>query len=421
MIGVSTVENIDSDTATTPPPADRPPAGSGAPHKGWLRTIQTQARSNLRQYGMVVALLLIVLLFQGLTNGILLKPLNVTNLIMQNSYILALAIGMMLVIINGHIDLSVGSVAAFVGATVGVMIVKWHLPWYVAVAAALGMGLVIGVWQGFWIAYVRIPSFIVTLAGMLIFRGLTMTLLQGQSLAPFPKGFRDIASGFIPDIGTGRPHLLTLVLGVAATLVVAWNEWRARRRRLSYGLPGGAIGWFFAKIVLLGVVINAFTYVLAVYEGLPNVGLLLIALIVIYTFAMNNSILGRHVYAVGGNEKAALLSGVKTKRTTFLVFVNMGLLAALAGLIFAARLNAATPNAGTNFELDAIAAAFIGGASASGGVGTVVGAIVGGLVMGVMNNGMSLIGLGIDWQMTIKGLVLLLAVAFDVYNKNRSK
>lgn len=396
-------------------PAPAPASPSGPPRAGLL------ARGNMRQYGMISALVAIVVLFEILTDGILLKPLNVTNLIMQNGYVLVLAIGMMLVIINRQIDLSVGSVAAFVGAITGVAIVNWGLPWPLVVVVALAVGALIGAFQGFWVAYARIPSFIVTLGGMLLFRGLSMVVLEGQSLAPFPTGFRQLGSGFIPEIGGGDLHLLTIVLGVAGAAVIVWNDWRSRSRRLSYGLSVPDLHWFALKAVAITAVICGFAWILAVYQGLPIVGLLVIALTVVYSFITAGTIMGRHIYAVGGNERAAELSGIATKKTTFLVFVNMGMLAALAGLLFAARLNAATPKAGVNFELDAIAAAFIGGASASGGVGTVVGAIVGGLVMGVMNNGMSLLGLGVDWQQAIKGGVLMLAVAFDVYNKNKSK
>ncbi|RCG30496.1 sugar ABC transporter permease [Sphaerisporangium album] len=379
------------------------------------------SRGGLRQYGMIGALVVIVVLFELLTDGILLKPLNVTNLIMQNGYVLVLAIGMMLVIINREIDLSVGSVAALVGALTGVGIVSWGLPWPVVVVLALAAGGLIGAFQGFWVAYMRIPAFIVTLGGMLLFRGLSMVVLQGQSLAPFPAGFRQIGSGFVPEFGGDDLHLATVLLGIAAAGVLVWNDWRSRARRRVYGLSVPDLRWFVLKAVTIVVVIGAFTWVLAVYQGLPIVGLVVIVLTVAYSFVMTSTVMGRHVYAVGGNERAAQLSGIATKRTKFWVFVNMGVLAALAGLMFAARLNAATPKAGTNFELDAIAAAFIGGASASGGVGTVVGAIVGGLVMGVMNNGMSLLGLGVDWQQAIKGGVLMLAVAFDVYNKNKSR
>ncbi|WP_166242588.1 multiple monosaccharide ABC transporter permease [Paenibacillus turpanensis] len=385
-----------------------------------MGTVVNLFKSNIRQYGMIVALVLIVLLFQFLTEGILLKPLNLTNLILQNSYILILAIGMVLVIITGHIDLSVGSVAAFVGAVAAIMIVQWQLPWFAAVILALLLGALIGAWQGYWVAYVKIPSFIVTLAGMLLFRGLTMVVLEGQSIAPFPEGFQSMASGFIPNIGSSEFHVASLLIGAVLSALFIFNELRTRRTQLSYGFEVLPQGLLWIKMVAITVVIMLFTYVLASYEGIPNILVMLFFLVLLYSFVTNRTVAGRHVYAIGGNEKAARLSGVKTPRVTFWVFVNMGVLAALSGLVFAARLNAATPKAGVNFELDAIAACFIGGASASGGIGTVVGAIIGGLVMGVMNNGMSLIGLGIDWQQGIKGLVLLLAVGFDIYNKNKS-
>lgn len=371
---------------------------------------------------MIIALVFITVLFQILTDGILLKPLNITNLILQNSYILILAIGMVLVIITGHIDLSVGSVAAFIGALAAIMMVDMQLHPFVAVILSLLIGALIGAWQGFWVAYVNIPAFIVTLAGMLLFRGLTMIVLGGQSIAPFPKSFQKISSGFLPDwFGGGSLHILTLVLGILLSLLVVWQEYRERRTRIKYRFEVPALWIFGLKLAALVVVLNLFTYVLATYHGIPNILVILFFLIVIYSFVMNRMIAGRHIYALGGNEKAAKLSGVKTKKVTFWVFVNMGALAALSGLIFAARLNSATPKAGTNFELDAIAACFIGGASATGGIGTVYGAIIGGLVMGVMNNGMSLIGLGVDWQQGIKGLVLLLAVAFDIYNKSKTQ
>jgi putative multiple sugar transport system permease protein len=381
-----------------------------------------QFKANIRQYGMIIALVMIMLLFQVLSSGILLQPLNVTNIILQNSYILVLAIGMMLVIIIGHIDLSVGSIAAVIGAVSAILMVQWQVPVWIAVIVCLLIGALIGAWQGFWIAYVGIPSFIVTLAGMLLFRGLTMVVLKGQSIAPFPKSFQGISAGFIPEWFTGVSgiQLTTVITGVVVSLILIWNELQHRRTQRQYKLQSTPVGWLIAKLAVLIVVLNAFMFILASYEGIPNILIILVLLIAIYTFITNRTIAGRHIYATGGNVKAAALSGIKTKRVTFMVFVNMGVLSALAGLIFAARLNAATPKAGNLFELDAIAACFIGGASATGGVGTVIGAIIGGLVMGVMNNGMSLIGISIDWQQAIKGMVLLLAVAFDFYIKNRS-
>ncbi|MET9883316.1 multiple monosaccharide ABC transporter permease [Streptomyces sp. NPDC006430] len=378
-------------------------------------------RGNIRQYGMLVALALIVVVFQIWTDGILLQPLNVTNLIQQNSYILILAIGMMIVIIAGHIDLSVGSLAAFVGAAAAVMMVKHDVPWPLALTAALLIGAAAGAWQGFWIAYVGIPSFIVTLAGMLLFRGGTQILLQGQSVAPFPKGFQEISSGFLPEVGPRTDyHNLTLLLGLVVLVVAVLQEVRGRRQAARYGLDLLPLGFFLAKLGAIGAAVLVFTLLLASYHGFPIVLLILGVLLVAFGYLMRNSILGRHTYAIGGNEAAAKLSGVKSKRVVFLAFVNMGVLAALAGMVFAARLNAGTPQAGINFELEAIAAAFIGGASASGGVGTVLGALIGGLVLGVLNNGMSLVGIGTDYQQVIKGLVLLAAVGFDVYNKRKA-
>ncbi|WP_254904041.1 multiple monosaccharide ABC transporter permease [Streptomonospora nanhaiensis] len=384
-----------------------------------MEAIRELLRSNARQYGMVIALAVIVVLFQILTGGLLLRPLNITNVIMQNSYVLILAIGMMLVIVTGNIDLSVGSVVAFTGAVAAVLLTDVGLPVYVVIPLALAMGGLIGAWQGFWIAYVHIPAFIVTLAGMLIFRGATLIVLGGRSVGPLPDSLRMWASGFVPDVVPDGPHLLTLALGAAGAAALVWIQWRVRARSLRHGLPAPAAGLTAAQSAATVVVVMLFAYALADYNGIPVVGLLLLVLIVGYSFLMKSTTIGRRVYAVGGSEKAARLSGVKTQRTTFWVFVNMGVLSALAGLVFTGRLNAATPGAGEMFELDAIAAAFIGGASASGGVGTVMGAIVGALVMGVMNNGMSIIGLGVDWQQAIKGLVLLAAVAFDIYNKRR--
>ncbi len=406
-------------TGTTPQTGKAAPAAADRPA---LRTLLAGAlRGNVRQYGMLVALALIVVLFQIWTDGILLQPLNVTNLIQQNSYILILAIGMMIVIIAGHIDLSVGSLAAFTGAAAAVMMVRHQVPWPVALVACLLIGAAAGAWQGFWISYVGIPSFIVTLAGMLVFRGGTQIMLQGQSIAPFPRGFQKIGSGFLPEVGPRTDyHNLTLLLGAAVLAVALLQEVRGRRQAASYGLELLPTGLFLAKLAAVTAAVAVFTLLLASYHGFPIVLLILAVLLFGFGYLMRNSILGRHTYAIGGNQAAAELSGVKSKRVVFLAFVTMGVLAALAGLVFAARLNAGTPQAGINFELEAIAAAFIGGASASGGVGTVLGAIIGGLVLGVLNNGMSLVGVGTDYQQVIKGLVLLAAVGFDVWNKRRA-
>ncbi|MFC4388691.1 multiple monosaccharide ABC transporter permease [Gracilibacillus marinus] len=385
-----------------------------------MQTIINLFRSNMREYGMVIALVLITGLFFVLSDGINLTPLNLTNLILQNGFILVLAVGMVLVIITGNIDLSVGSVVAIIGAVAGVLIINNNVPVWLAVILALLAGALIGVWQGFWIAYVGIPSFIVTLAGMLIFRGLTLYLLDGQSLAPFPDSFQKISSGFLPDVfGSGGLHLTTIILSIILSIVLVYLEFSKRKTQIEYQFDVVPLWVTLAKLAALIFVINWFAYQLALNKGIPTVLVIVFLLIIIYTFIMKNTIMGRHVYATGGNKKAADLSGIKTKRVVFWVFVNNGVLAALAGLMFAARLNSATPAAGNMLELDAIAAVFIGGASMAGGVGTVIGSIVGGLVMGVMNNGMSLISIGIDWQQFIKGLVLLIAVGFDVYNKRK--
>ncbi|WP_405096703.1 multiple monosaccharide ABC transporter permease [Oceanobacillus sp. FSL H7-0719] len=385
-----------------------------------MTNLKQMMSKNMKSYGMIIALVGIALLFQILTNGILLTPLNITNIIMQNSYIIIMAIGMMIVIITGEIDLSVGSVAAFVGAMAGVFLVSLDLPIILSIALCLIIGAAIGAWQGFWVAYFNIPAFIVTLAGMLIFRGLTLVVLQGQTIAPFPDEFRSISSAFLPDIFGGESlNLLTIVIGIVLTIIYISIEFKHRKADRKYGIVHTSNMLFFAKLLILAVVINLSTYMLALYAGTPYVLIILFVLIIGYTYIMNNTVLGRHVYAVGGNENAAKLSGVKTKKIKFLAFVNMGIMAALAGIIFAGRLNAATPQAGNLFELDAIAAAVIGGASMTGGVGKVFGAVIGALVMGVLNNGMSLMGIGIDWQQAIKGLVLLAAVAFDVLSKNK--
>ena len=382
---------------------------------------------QLRQIGLFIALIVIVAFFQiaeiasGL-GGITLRPINVSNLIVQNSYILILAIGMVMVIIAGHIDLSVGSVVAFVGAMAGVMITQWHVPWWLAIVLCLGIGALVGMWQGFWIAYFRIPAFIVTLAGMLTFRGLTQIALQNQQISPFPDEFRALGSGFLPDLGGGVSLLepLTVGIGILATLLVIAQGIRQRAARKKFDVEDEPFAWYVAKLIFTSILILLITYLLASYNGTPIVLIVLGVLVVAYSAIMSRSVFGRHIYAIGGNLNAAALSGVKTKRVTFLLFVNMGVIAALAGLVFTAQLNLANPKAGDGFELDAIAAVFIGGAAVTGGIGTVTGAIIGGLTIGILNNGMSILGVGSEFQQLIKGLVLLAAVAFDVYNKRRS-
>jgi len=388
---------------------------------------QRRFRLNLRQSGIYVAFALIVVLFTVLTNGDLLEPANISNIVVQNSYVLILAIGMILVIISGHIDLSVGSVVAVTGAICAVLTVSWGLPWWLAVLLTLGAGAIIGAAQGYWIAYFGIPAFIVTLGGMLVFRALTLTVLGNQGIGPFPDEIRTLANGFtdgyLGNVGLGPlggADIVSLLVGILAVIGFAIVQWRTRRARLGYGQTVEPFPLFAGKIVLAAAVVLFVVVQLARFRNLPWVLMLLAVLVLAYSLMANRSVFGRHIYAVGGNLQAATLSGVRVKPVTFWVFVNMGVLAALAGVIFAGRLNQAGPTAGTSFELDAIAAAFIGGAAVQGGVGKVIGAITGGLIMGVINNGMSLIGAPSERVMLVKGLVLLAAVAYDVWTKRRA-
>ena len=391
-------------------------------------SVGTYLKNNMRQYGLLLALVANMAFFQVVTDGTMMKPLNLTNLVLQNSYVVIMALGMLLVIVAGHIDLSVGSVAAFVGALSAVMIVNWDMSVWVVLPICLVVGGIIGAMQGFWIAYWRIPSFIVTLAGMLVFRGLTLWLLDGRNVGPFPKSFQTLSTGFVPDffpfiatsLGLERFNGLAFVTGILAAVAVVWLGIRARRRAAAYGMVDEPFGFFVGKNVLIAAAMILFATIMATYRGLPNVLIWMGVLVVIFMFITNSTTVGRRIYAIGGNEKAAKLSGINTDRLVFLTFVNVGVLAAFSGMIVAARLNSATPKAGVGFELDVIAAVFIGGASMSGGAGTIIGAVVGAFIMGVMNNGMSLMGIGIDYQQVIKGLVLLAAVIFDVYNKSKS-
>ncbi|HAX39309.1 MAG TPA: ABC transporter permease [Clostridiales bacterium] len=388
-----------------------------------MKSIKSLLRGNIRQYAMIIALIVVVIIFQFLTKGILLKPLNISNLIQQNAYVLILAIGMLLCILTiGNIDLSVGSVVGLVGALSAIFILKMDMPVWIAIILSLMAGFVIGAWQGMWIAYIGVPAFIVTLGGQLIFRGLTMVALQGTSLAPLPASYTFMAAGLVPDIANIEGiNLLALLAGGIACILFILNEFSKRKNKKRYNFDVPSFGAFLFKLLAITSVILAFSYALALYRGIPTVLLIVVALVMIYTFVTDKTIPGRHIYAYGGNPKAARLSGIKTKRVLFWVYVNMGVLAALAGIVFTGRLNSATPKSGNGFELDAIAACFIGGASTTGGIGTVVGAIVGGLLMGVLNNGMSIMGVSIDWQQAIKGFVLLIAVGFDVISKMRAK
>ncbi|MDR2506360.1 MAG: sugar ABC transporter permease [Oscillospiraceae bacterium] len=380
---------------------------------------------NLKQYMMLLMLVIIIAMFQLLTGGKLLMPMNVSNIIFQNAYVVILAIGMLMCILSGgNIDLSVGSVVAFVCACAGTFIITWKWNPYASMLLCLGIAIVIGVWQGFWIAYVRIPAFIVTLAGMLLFRGLTLVMLNGMTLAPFPPAFLGFSTGFLPDFFSKiNPFALnnatSLVVGVLLSVGFCVHQVITYANRKRKGYATDSILALALKLVIISAVLVALFYTLGRSRGIPTVLITLGILLLAYSFITSSTVMGRHLYALGGNEKAARLSGVKTKWLLFLAYVNMAFLAGVAGLVFAARLNSASPQAGQSFEMDAIAACYIGGASAYGGIGTVGGALIGALIMGVLNNGMSIMGIDSNWQQVIKGLVLLAAVAFDVISKQR--
>jgi putative multiple sugar transport system permease protein len=417
------------DTADRPDTKAQDPAG---PRTAQAPGIAHYLSSNLRQYGLLLALITVMAFFQITTDGTLLRAINVTNLLLQNSYIIIMALGMLIVIVAGHIDLSVGSVMGFIGALAAVLIVNFDQNIYLTGVICLATGALIGAAQGYWVAYWNIPSFIVTLAGMLVFRGLSLLLLEGQSVGPFPREFQIIANGFVPDVfpesvgvtlaalfGVRQINTLALLTGLVAAGLIIWIGLRKRAANRAYGMDEEPGVIFYTRTLIVAAALVFVMYKLSQFRGLPNVLLTMGVLALVYAFVTENTVVGRRIYALGGNRKAAQLSGIKTRRLTFLAFTNMGFLAAAAGMVFAARLNTATPKAGFALELDVIAAVFIGGASMSGGGGTIGGAVIGAFLMGVLNNGMSIMGIGIDYQQMIKGLVLLAAVVFDVYNKNK--
>ena len=375
---------------------------------------------NVQQSGILLAFVVIVVLF-SVMNPSFLSPGNITNIVLQYSYVLVLATGMLFVIVLGQIDLSVGSVVAVTGALSAVLVIKMGMPWWVGILAAIVFGLIIGAWQGFWVAFVGIPGFIVTLAGMLLFRGLTYQILQNVSLSPFPKTYYNVANGFLNGLLGGNGFdLFTLLIFAIGVIGFAYSQWRTRQARVHYNQNVEAMWIFVAKIVLIGAIVMWFGNQLAHSRGLPIVLILLAVLVLIYGILAGSTTFGRDVYAIGGNKTAAALSGINVKMVSFWTYVNMGFLAAVAGVIYSARMNGAQPGAGNMFELDAIAACFIGGASTTGGIGKISGALIGGLIMAVLSNGMQLMGASTSTQQIVKGLVLLVAVAFDVYNKRRA-
>ena len=398
---------------------------------------QALAGVDLRQNGIFLALIALVAFFAATTpNAASITPDNISNLVVQNGYILVLAIGMVMIIIAGHIDLSVGSVAAFIGAVAGIFVVRpleqdgWEwlpqFPWWAGIIAAILVGALVGAWQGFWVAYIGIPAFIVTLAGMLLFRGAALMALQNTNIGPFDPAFRAIGNGFLDKsnsigsaIGITQMNGMAIIVTAIGILALLWNQFSIRRGRIKYEQPVEPRTWFYAKLLILATMIGYVGVQLARANGIPFTLILLIVLIIVYSTIMKSTTFGRHVYAIGGNLNAAILSGINVRKVNFWLFVNMGALAALSGILITARMNLAVPKAGDGFELDAISSVFIGGAAVTGGIGTVVGSMVGGMIQGVLANGMNLLSVGIDKQMAIKGLILLFAVAFDVWSKKR--
>ena len=381
--------------------------------------------NNSKQYGIVGALVVIVLVFEFLTKGVLLKPNSFVSLIQQNAYVIILAIGMVMVIIATHIDLSVGSIVAFVGGVCAILMERQGVNWMLAILISLVVSLIIGCWQGFWVAYVGIPGFITTLAGMLIFRGLA-TVIVGESVPITSPEFRGIARNYLPQLlGWWGPFDgLTIVVGIACIALFAWSQLRRRGKVAKAGLTPEPMALTVTKIVIATLLIGFVTYLLALsgnadQGGIPIMLVILGVLVFVYNFILTRTVFGRHVYAVGGNRKAAILSGINTKRVDFTLFVHMGFLSAIAAVCVLSRLSSATAQAGMEFEMDAIAACFIGGTAVTGGVGTIPGAVVGALVMGVINQGLSIMGVDTAVVKTIKGLVLLGAVAVDILSKRK--
>ncbi|RKI82866.1 sugar ABC transporter permease [bacterium 0.1xD8-71] len=389
---------------------------------------KTKAIDYIKKYTMILMLILITAFFAWRTSGAILLPMNVSSLISQNAYVFILATGMLLCILTGgNIDLSVGSVVCFVGAVGAVLMVNMGVNLVVSIILMLLLGVVIGAWQAFWIAYVRIPPFIVTLAGMLMFRGLSNTVLEGMTISvkectTFVKLFGGGADCYIPDFfGGASLNVTCLVAGIVAVIIYVVAQLRSRMNKIKKGYETEKFATMIVKTVLISAVIFAFSLRLAQHKGIPSVLIWVLLVVIVYSYITSNTTVGRYFYAVGGNEKATKLSGINTNRVYFLAYLNMGLLSALAGMVTIARMTSAQPTYGQNYEMDAIGSCFIGGASAYGGIGTVPGVIVGAVLMGVINMGMSLMGVDQNMQKVVKGLVLLAAVIFDVVSKRGGK
>lgn len=375
----------------------------------------------LKQYSMVIILVVIAVLFQILTGGLMFTNTNLTNIILQNSYVVIMVCGMLPVILTGNVDLSVGSVLAFVGAIAAILQVNYKCGFIVTLLVSLAVGILIGAWNGFWISVYDIPPFIVTLSGELAFRGLTQVVLDGASIGPFQDSFRAVSNTYIADLVGADPAVLTMVLAVIACAVFVFFQIKERKDKIKNEIPVKPLGGTIALCVVICAVILYLSVQMASYKGYPTVLIVMLVLCLVYSFICKRTIFGRSLYAVGGNRKAAALSGIKDRKTMFLAYTNNGFVTAIAAIVYAARLNAATPKAGVNFELDAIAACYVGGASVSGGAGSIALALIGCFVIAILNNGMSMMGISADWQQTVKGIVILASVALDLVPKRKKK
>lgn len=378
---------------------------------------------DMKQYGMFLALIAIYVIFAIMTGGKNLSPANINNLIMQNGYVVILAIGMLLCVLTGNVDLGVGSTVALTGAAAGIIMVDYKMNMWVAIIVALLIGLLVGMFAGFFIAYLNIPPFVVTLATMLMGRGLTYTLLKAQTKGPLPDNYIYLGAGFLPtvkvNVGGGTLDLVCIVVAILASVALVLAEARSIATKKKYNFATNPVWQVVLKLAVMLVIIWFFFYKLARYNGLPFVLVIMVALIALYAFITSKTVAGRQIYALGGNRKAANLSGIDTNKVFFWVYTNMGLLSAVAGIVLSARNASSTPKAGDGFEMDAIASCYIGGAAVAGGAGTILGAVVGAFIMGILNNGMSLYGWSTDIQKIVKGAVLLGAVTVDVLSKRK--
>jgi len=389
-----------------------------------LNDLKTMLKKNIREYGMFIALFAIMLVFSILSDGVFMSPRNISNLINSMGYIAVLAVGMTLILIIKHIDLSVGYVAGFLGAVAAMLMTSWDLPVLLVIPIILFLGVLIGLFNGFMVAKLQLPAFVVSLAGMLIFRGalLQVTAKTGTIIIP-NKTFNNIGVGYIPDPVKLIPgfHTLTLVIGALFIVFFILSQFKNRKNKLKYQFEVVPIKIFYIKLVFVSALIAYVTYILSDYNGLSWTVVIVLIVVALYHFLTTKTVLGRHIYAVGGNDEAAKLSGIDVKKVTLFVFSSMSMLAALSGILYTARLQSATVTAGTGFELDAIASAYVGGVSAAGGVGKVTGSIIGALVMASLTSGMNLLNVGASYQYIIRGAILILAVVFDVQTRNKAK